>query len=116
MLRAVPSAFGTQVWGVMVMGAAVFVLFFVPWLDRSPVRSIRYKGPIYKVMLALFFGGVRLPGGVRHETAVGHLPDFGAGLHRHLFCILFADALVHEVRPREAGAGKGYGTCLKPAF
>jgi len=29
MLRAIPSAFGTQVWGVMVMGAAVFVLFFV---------------------------------------------------------------------------------------
>jgi ubiquinol-cytochrome c reductase cytochrome b subunit len=54
MLRAIPSAFGTQVWGVMVMGAAVFVLFFAPWLDRSPVRSIRYKGPIYKVMLALF--------------------------------------------------------------
>src|ERR1700729_2543844 len=54
MLRAIPSAFGTQVWGVMVMGAAVLVLFFVPWLDRSPGRSIRYKGPIYKVMLALF--------------------------------------------------------------
>jgi ubiquinol-cytochrome c reductase cytochrome b subunit len=54
MLRAIPSAFGTQVWGVMVMGAAIVVLFFVPWLDRSPVRSIRYKGPIYKVMLAVF--------------------------------------------------------------
>src|ERR1700690_1429805 len=54
MLRAVPSACGTQVWGVMVMGAAIVVLFFVPWLDRSPVRSIRYKGPMYKVMLAVF--------------------------------------------------------------
>ena len=54
MLRAVPSFAGTQVWGVMVMGAAVGVLFFVPWLDRSPVRSIRYRGPIYKVMLTIF--------------------------------------------------------------
>jgi ubiquinol-cytochrome c reductase cytochrome b subunit len=36
------------------MGAAIVVLFFVPWLDRSPVRSIRYKGPIYKIMLAIF--------------------------------------------------------------
>ena len=54
MLRAIPSFAGTQVWGVMVMGAAVVVLFFVPWLDRSPVSSIRYRGPIYKVMLALF--------------------------------------------------------------
>jgi ubiquinol-cytochrome c reductase cytochrome b subunit len=53
MLRAVPSFAGTQVWGVLVMGAAVAVLFFVPWLDRSPVRSIRYRGPIYKIMLAI---------------------------------------------------------------
>jgi ubiquinol-cytochrome c reductase cytochrome b subunit len=53
-LRAVPSFAGTQVWGVLVMGAAVIVLFFLPWLDRSPVRSIRYRGPIYKVMLAIF--------------------------------------------------------------
>jgi ubiquinol-cytochrome c reductase cytochrome b subunit len=54
MLRAVPSFAGTQVWGVLVMGASIVVLFFVPWLDRSPVKSIRYRGPIYKVMLAIF--------------------------------------------------------------
>jgi ubiquinol-cytochrome c reductase cytochrome b subunit len=54
MLRAVPSFAGTQVWGVLVMGASILVLFFVPWLDRSPVRSIRYRGPIYKVMLIIF--------------------------------------------------------------
>jgi ubiquinol-cytochrome c reductase cytochrome b subunit len=54
MLRAVPSFAGTQVWGVLVMGASIVVLFFVPWLDRSPVRSIRYRGPIYKLMLAMF--------------------------------------------------------------
>ncbi len=54
MLRAVPSFAGTQVWGVLVMGASILVLFFVPWLDRSPVNSIRYRGPIYKIMLAIF--------------------------------------------------------------
>jgi ubiquinol-cytochrome c reductase cytochrome b subunit len=54
MLRAVPSFWGTQVWGVLVMGASIVILFFVPWLDRSPVRSIRYRGPLYKIMLAIF--------------------------------------------------------------
>jgi len=54
MLRAVPSFAGTQVWGVMVMGAAVLILFLVPWLDKSPVKSIRYKGPMYKIALAIF--------------------------------------------------------------
>ena len=54
MLRAVPSFAGTQVWGVLVMGSSIVVLFLVPWLDRSPVNSIRYRGPIYKIMLAIF--------------------------------------------------------------
>ena len=54
MLRAVPSFAGTQVWGVLVMGAALVILFFLPWLDRSPVKSIRYKGPIFKIAMAIF--------------------------------------------------------------
>ncbi|MDX1568891.1 MAG: cytochrome bc complex cytochrome b subunit [Xanthomonadales bacterium] len=50
MLRAVPDKLG----GVIVMGAAVFILFLLPWLDRSPVKSIRYKGWLWKIMLTLF--------------------------------------------------------------
>jgi ubiquinol-cytochrome c reductase cytochrome b subunit len=54
MLRAVPSYFGTQVWGVLVMGAAVMILFALPWLDRGKVKSIRYRGNLYKGWLAAF--------------------------------------------------------------
>ena len=36
------------------MGAATLILFLLPWLDRSPVKSIRYKGPIFKWALTLF--------------------------------------------------------------
>ncbi|HZR02513.1 MAG TPA: cytochrome bc complex cytochrome b subunit [Burkholderiales bacterium] len=54
MLRAVPAFLGTQFWGVLVMGAAVLIFFLLPWLDRSPVKSIRYKGPYYKIALTLF--------------------------------------------------------------
>ncbi len=53
-LRAVPSFAGTQVWGVLAMGAAVVVLFFLPWLDKGQVKSIRYRGPIYKYALTAF--------------------------------------------------------------
>lgn len=53
-LRAIPSFAGTQVWGVLAMGAAVVIIAFLPWLDKSPVKSIRYRGPIYKFALALF--------------------------------------------------------------
>ncbi len=49
-LRAVPDKF----LGVVAMGAAIVVLFLLPWLDRSPVKSIRYKGLIFKSALAIF--------------------------------------------------------------
>lgn len=53
-LRAVPSFAGTQVWGVLAMGAAVVLIALLPWLDRSPTKSIRYRGPIFKIALVAF--------------------------------------------------------------
>jgi ubiquinol-cytochrome c reductase cytochrome b subunit len=49
-LRAVPDKF----LGVVAMGAAIFVLFLLPWLDRSPVKSIRYRGTPYKIAIGVF--------------------------------------------------------------
>ena len=54
MLRATPPLFGSALPGVIVMFGAVLIIFFMPWLDRSPVKSIRYKGPLYKIALTLF--------------------------------------------------------------
>jgi len=54
MLRAVPPMFGSQFPGVVVMFAAILIMFVLPWLDRSPVKSIRYKGPLFKAALAIF--------------------------------------------------------------
>lgn len=41
-------------WGVVFMGAAIAMLFVLPWLDRSPVRSMRYKGWYSRIALILF--------------------------------------------------------------
>lgn len=41
-------------WGVVVMGGAVIILFFLPWLDRSPVKSIRYRPDWHKYVYAVF--------------------------------------------------------------
>jgi len=56
-LRAVTyPLFGidAKFWGVVAMGAAVVIIAFLPWLDRSPVKSIRYKGPLFKAILVVF--------------------------------------------------------------
>ena len=49
MLRAVPDKLG----GFIVMAAAIAILYVLPWLDRSPVRSIRYKGTFSRVALLM---------------------------------------------------------------
>ena len=56
-LRANTFAFfwiDAKVWGVVFMALAIIVLFLLPWLDRSPVRSIRYRSWPFKLMLVLF--------------------------------------------------------------
>ncbi len=53
-LRAIPSMLGSAFPGVIAMGASIVVFFFLPWLDRSPVKSIRYKGPIVKTATGIF--------------------------------------------------------------
>jgi ubiquinol-cytochrome c reductase cytochrome b subunit len=76
MLRAVPSVLGSQFPGVAVMGAAVMILFFLPWLDRGAVKSIRYRGPKYKVWLAAFVVSFLVLGylGVVPTTVWGQMP------------------------------------------
>ena len=57
MLRAVTvPLFGidAKFWGLLVMFGAIAILFFLPWLDRSPVRSMRYKGWCSRAALLLF--------------------------------------------------------------
>ncbi len=43
-----------KLWGVIFMGLSTIIFAFLPWLDRSPVKSIRYRGPLFKGALAIF--------------------------------------------------------------
>lgn len=58
MLRAIPN----QLLGIICMGAAILLLLFMPWLDRSPVRSMRYKGALSRLSLTIFVVSVVLLG------------------------------------------------------
>ncbi|MGP1614849.1 MAG: cytochrome b [Pollutimonas bauzanensis] len=50
LLRVIDAKF----WGVVAMGGAVVILFFLPWLDHSPVKSIRYRPTWHKYFYAIF--------------------------------------------------------------
>jgi ubiquinol-cytochrome c reductase cytochrome b subunit len=48
------KTFDAKFWGVVVMGGAVIILFFLPWLDHSPVKSIRYRPGWHKALYGVF--------------------------------------------------------------
>ncbi|WP_138922569.1 cytochrome b [Hylemonella gracilis] len=73
-------------WGVVVMGGAVIILFFLPWLDNSPVKSIRYRPSWHKYLYGLFvivflilgYLGVQPPSPIGERVSqVGTLFYFG---------------------------------------
>ncbi|MGI9304036.1 MAG: cytochrome b [Gammaproteobacteria bacterium] len=49
-LRAIPH----PLIGVLAMGAAVVVLFFMPWIDRNPIKSVRYRSSLFRINLLVF--------------------------------------------------------------
>ena len=60
-------------WGVVVMGGANIILFFLPWLDNSPVKSIRYRPDWHKYMYGIFVINFLILGylGVQPPSAIG---------------------------------------------
>jgi ubiquinol-cytochrome c reductase cytochrome b subunit len=69
------KTFDAKFWGVVVMGVAVMILFPLPWLDRSPVKSIRYRPSWNKVLYGIFIINFVVLGylGVKPPSDVGTL-------------------------------------------
>ena len=97
-LRAVDWKLG----GVMVMAASIIVLFFVPWLDRNPIKSIRYRSTLFKINLITFafvfivlgYLGMQKPTpGFKIATQVLTIAYFG------FFVILFLTSAKEKTKP-----------------
>ena len=85
-VTAMMLSIDAKFWGVVVMGGAVVILFFLPWLDNSPVKSIRYRPDWHKYMYAVFvvnfvvlaYLGVQPPSAIGERVSqVGTLFYFG---------------------------------------
>jgi ubiquinol-cytochrome c reductase cytochrome b subunit len=66
-LRSIPN----KMLGVIALGASVFLFFLLPWLDRSPVKSIRYRGVYYRTALGIFVVSFVVLGYLGTQPAVG---------------------------------------------
>jgi ubiquinol-cytochrome c reductase cytochrome b subunit len=69
------KTFDAKFWGVVVMGGAVVILFFLPWLDKSPVKSIRYRPGWVKGLFGVFVVFFLILGylGIQPPSAAGTL-------------------------------------------
>jgi ubiquinol-cytochrome c reductase cytochrome b subunit len=84
------KSFDAKFWGVVVMGAAVIILFALPWLDRSPVKSIRYRPGWNKILYGVFIVIFAVLGylGIKPPSAVGTLVSQGGTLFYFGFFLL----------------------------
>jgi len=89
-LAALLETFDAKFWGVVVMGAAVLILFALPWLDRSPVKSIRYRPRWNLVLYAAFVVDFVVLGyyGMKPPSPVGALISQAGTLFYFAFFVL----------------------------
>nr|VFK25356.1 MAG: ubiquinol-cytochrome c reductase cytochrome b subunit [Candidatus Kentron sp. MB]VFK29180.1 MAG: ubiquinol-cytochrome c reductase cytochrome b subunit [Candidatus Kentron sp. MB]VFK74708.1 MAG: ubiquinol-cytochrome c reductase cytochrome b subunit [Candidatus Kentron sp. MB] len=80
-LRAIPD----KLIGVLAMGISIVVLFLLPWIDRHPVKSIRYRSVLYKGLLALFVVTFIVLGWLGTQPAVPVLSELGMRLSELYF-------------------------------
>ncbi len=97
-LRAIPDKLG----GVVAMAGAIVILFFLPWIDRNGVRSIRYRSIAYKVILVMFAVAFVVLGyfGMQAPTPVGTLISrIGTGVYFGFFVALFFISRSEKTKP-----------------
>jgi len=83
--------FDAKFWGVVIMGGTVVILFFLPWLDHSPVKSIRYRPTWHKVVYLVFAINFLILGylGVQPPSDVGNLvSQIGTMLYLAFFLLM----------------------------
>lgn len=88
-LRAVPSIQGSAFPGVVAMGLSIVLLFLLPWLDRSPVRSIRYRGVMFKTALVIFIISFLFLGYLGVQPSTGTTFTFANTVLAQVFTVLY---------------------------
>ena len=102
LMKGGPLALDAKVWGVVMMGAATLIFFLLPWLDRSPVKSIRYKGGLFRTALTIFVITFIVLGyyGVQVVTPVGTvISQIGTLLYFAFFLLMPWYSVMDKTKP-----------------
>jgi len=91
-----------KVWGVVLMGVATLIFFLMPWLDKSPVKSIRYKGSLSRWALGIFVAVFLVLGyyGTQQVTVAGTLiSQIGTLIYFAFFLLMPWYTQMEKTRP-----------------
>jgi ubiquinol-cytochrome c reductase cytochrome b subunit len=102
LMKGGPLALDAKVWGVVMMGVSTLIFFVLPWLDRSPVKSIRYKGPLFRTALTIFVINFIILGyyGVQTVTPVGTvISQIGTLLYFAFFLLMPWYSVMDKTKP-----------------
>jgi ubiquinol-cytochrome c reductase cytochrome b/c1 subunit len=101
-LRSVPN----KLLGVSLLFSSIFILFFLPWLDTSPVRSARFR-PVYKCLFWVLVAAVVTLGWCGAHPPEGMYVTLGrfASLYYFLHFLVLLPLLGKVERPRPRPAG-----------
>jgi len=103
-LRAIPD----KLTGVIAMFAAVLIFFVVPWLDRHPVKSVRYRSKLFRLLLIVFAVTFLVLGWLGVEAPTPGKSELGLRLGE----LYFAFFLMLWVYSKERTAAFSYGLFL----
>jgi ubiquinol-cytochrome c reductase cytochrome b subunit len=132
-LRAIPD----KLTGVVAMGASIFFLFILPWLDRHPIKSSRYRSSLFRLLLWVFAAVFLVLGylGTQPATALAseiglraaelyfmfflilwlYSDDRSAAVHFQTFVVMLAALLVIDaIRFDDGKGGLMMGSALLP--
>jgi len=94
--------FEAKFWGVVVMGGAVIILFFLPWLDNSPVKSVRYRPSWHRILYGILVIDFIVLGylGIQPPSPVGeHVSQLGTVLYFGFFLLMPIWSRMGEFKP-----------------
>jgi ubiquinol-cytochrome c reductase cytochrome b subunit len=94
-LRAIPD----KITGVLAMGLAVLILFVLPWIDRHPVKSVRYRSVLFKALLGVFAFTFLVLGYLGTQPATLALSELGFRLSEIYFSVFLVLWLYSKDRP-----------------
>ncbi|MGH8277985.1 MAG: cytochrome b [Gammaproteobacteria bacterium] len=95
-LRSIPN----KLTGVIIFACSIVILFFIPWIDRNPVKSVRYREPLYKAILILFALTFIVLAIVGLQTATEFWAEIGQRLAQLYFLFFGTSWLYSRVRSR----------------